>query len=207
MSEATRDLQRLADLAASLRPRFTPEKPLPRLLFVTDPARTPDPVAVAARLPAGWGVIYRAFGHEDALATARRLREVTRARGLPLLIGADEDLAAACDADGLHIPEGLVDKARRLREDRPDWILTTAAHSLYAAVCAADAGCHAALASAVFPSRSPSAGPPMGAAAFAALVAAAPLPVYALGGVNVKTAPELVSSGAAGFAMVDAVRT
>ena len=31
--------------------------------------------------------------------------------------------------------------------------------------------------------------------------------VYALGGVNVKTAPELVSSGAAGFAMVDGFRT
>ena len=39
------------DLAGSLRPRFTPQKPLPRLLFVTDPERTPDPEAVAAGFP------------------------------------------------------------------------------------------------------------------------------------------------------------
>ena len=51
----------------------------------------------------------------------------------------------------------------------------------------------------------------MGPEAFAALVAAAPLPVYALGGVNARTAPQLSGSGVQGFAMVeglaDAVRT
>lgn len=207
----TRHLQQLEDLAASLRPRFTPEKPLPRLLFVTDPQRTPDPEAIAARLPAGSGVIFRAFGADDALARARRLRAIATERGLVLLIGADELLADACAADGLHIPQGLTDKARRLQEDRPDWILTAAAHSLQAAEAAADAGCHAVLASVVFASNSPSAWLPMGAQAFAAFVAAAPLPVYALGGVNIRTAPDLAESGAQGFAMVEgmaeAVRT
>ncbi|ATQ40976.1 thiamine phosphate synthase [Caulobacter mirabilis] len=203
MSEATDDLQRLADLAASLRPRVAPRKPLPRLLFVTDPDRTPDPAAVAERLPAGWGVIYRAFGRLDAVEVGLRLRRTTRARGLPLLVGADADLARACEADGLHLPERLIGEAA----GHPGWIVTAAAHSTEAVARAADAGCDAVLVSPVFPSRSPSAASPMGAEAFAALVAASPLPVYALGGVNTKTAPELVGSGAAGFAMVEAVRT
>lgn len=206
----TRLLQQLQDLAGSLRPRFTPEKPLPRLLFVTDPRRTPDPEAVAAALPAGNGVIYRAFGADDALPRARRLKAIAADRGLILLIGADEALAAACGADGVHLPEAMIDKARRLRVAHPDWILTAAAHSLAAAESAATAGCDAALVSTVFSSNSPSAGQPMGAVAFAALVQAARLPVYALGGVTIRTAPDLAGSGAQGFAMVeglvDAVR-
>lgn len=205
MTEATGDLQRLVDLAASLRPRFTPEKPLPRLLFVTDPVRTPDPEAVASRLPRGFGVVYRAFGVPDAVERARRLREIASRRGLLLLIGADAELAAACDADGIHLPERLVSDAGALRAANPGWTITCAAHGLEAAQAAFEAGCDAVLASTVFPSHSPSAGTPMGAEGFRAFVEAAPLPVYALGGVNVETAPELIGSGAAGLAMVDAV--
>lgn len=207
----TRLLQQLQDLAASLRPRFTPEKPLPRLLFVTDPVRTPDPEAVAAALPAGSGVVYRAFGAADAPFRARRLKAIAVERRLILLIGADEALAEACGADGVHLPEAAIGEAVTLRAARPDWILTAAAHSLAAAERAAAGSCDAALVSTVFASNSPSAGAPMGAAAFAALVQAAPLPVYALGGVTIRTASDLAGSCAQGLAMVeglaDAVRT
>jgi thiamine-phosphate pyrophosphorylase len=207
MSEATGDLQRLADLAASLRPRLSSAKPLPRLIFVTDPARTPDPAAIAARLPAGGGVIYRAFGAPDAVDQARVLAAIARERGLLLLIGADAALAEAVGAGGVHLPERDLARARTLKAAHPDWIVTGAAHSLEAARLAGEFHCDAVLASTVFASTSASAGPPMGADAFTALVAAAPLPVYALGGVNMKTARELVNSGAAGFAMVEGLRT
>ena len=211
MKAATRDLQRLMDLAGSLRPRIASAKPLPRLLFVTDPQRTPDPEAVADQLPAGAGVIYRAFGADDALPRALRLKAIAASRGLILLIGADAALAEACEADGVHLPELQVEKAAGLRSARPDWILTAAAHTLDATKRAAGAGCDAALVSAVFASNSPSARPQLGVRAFEAFVAAATLPVYALGGVTLRTAPDLTESGAQGFAMVeglvDAVRT
>lgn len=200
---ATDDLRKLIELAASLRPRRVAAKPLPRLLFVTDPARTPDPEAVVERLPAGVGVIFRAFDAPDALARADRLREITGRRGQTLLIGRDAGLAAASHADGVHLPEREVGLCAAIRQDRPEWVVTAAAHSLEAALKAGTCGCDAVLVSPVFASASPSAGPPMGPDAFAALVAAAPLPVYALGGVDMRTAPELVGSGAAGFAMVD----
>lgn len=208
---ASDDLQRLADLAASLRPRLVSEKPLPRLLFITDPARTPDPEAVAARLPAGSGVIYRAFGAADALDRAKALKAIAADRRLTLLVGADAALARACGAHGLHLPQRAIERARALGAAHPEWILTAAAHDLDAAIAAKAAGCDAVLVSTVFASNSSSAGSPMGPEAFAALAAAAPLPVYALGGVNIRTAPSLIGSGAQGLAMVDgltgAVRT
>nr|MBF0666190.1 thiamine phosphate synthase [Brevundimonas sp.] len=75
---------------------------LPPLLFFTDPGRTARPWETAARLPAGSGVVFRAFGAADALDTARRLREATRGRGGLLLIGLDAELAEAVEADGVH---------------------------------------------------------------------------------------------------------
>lgn len=199
----TDDLQALIELAASLRPRRTAAKPLPRLLFVTDPQRTPDPEAIVRRLPAAVGVIYRSFGAPDAGPRAERLREITGERGMLLLVGDDNGLAQTCRADGTHLPERRIAQAPALRAVRPDWLITAAAHSLEAAERAAACGCDAVLVSPVFASNSPSAGAPMGAEAFAGLVAAAPLPVYALGGVNLRTARELRDSGAAGLAMVE----
>ena len=193
-------LAKLLQAAQRLRPARLPAKPLPRLLFLTDPDRTPDPEAVLRRLPPEVGVIFRPFGAPDAVDLGRRLAAIARKRGLTLLAGADPELARAIGAAGLHLPERLAGQLAALRAAHPDWILTAAAHGPAAVRLAADA----LLVSPVFPSSSPSAGPPLGLAAFTALVAASKAPVYALGGVTADTAPLLADSGAAGFAGIEA---
>ena len=147
-------------------------------------------------------MIYRSFGAPDAASTAHRLATITRDRGLVLLIGAD---ALRLPGAGAHLPERMVGRAAAIRRGRPKALVTVAAHSLPALIRARRAGAHAALLSTVFDSRSPSAGRPLGAVRFAALVRQAGLPVYALGGINTKNAPRLLGSGAAGLAMVEAL--
>jgi thiamine-phosphate pyrophosphorylase len=173
---------------------------LPGLILVTDPQRTPDPVALARRLPRGSGVIYRPFGEPGARKTARELARVAKARGLVLLIGADALRVAGA---GVHLPERLAHRAVAIKRARPGVLVTAAAHSLAAALKARRYGADAVLLSTVFKSRSPSAGHPLGPVRFAALVRRAGLPVYALGGVTTKNAPRLLGSGAAGLAMVE----
>jgi thiamine-phosphate pyrophosphorylase len=180
-------------------------KPLPRLVFFTDPARVADPAAVIVRLPRGAAVVYRAFGAADAVAEGRRLARLARRRGLLLLAGADAGLAARIGADGVHLPERAATKARGLARVRPRWLITCAAHSAAAIVRARRSGAAAVFVSPVFPSASPSAGRPLGVLRFARLVHGAGLPVYGLGGVNAKTARRLTGSGAAGFAAVEAL--
>jgi thiamine-phosphate pyrophosphorylase len=196
----------LHDVARRLKSsaNAAPRRDLPALFFFTDPQRTPEPWAVAAGLAEGSGVVFRAFGAADAVATGRRLAEVCRERGLVLLAGADGALAQAIGAHGVHLPERLADEAPRLRAAHPAWILTAAAHCEVGLRLAAKAGVDAALLSPVFDSASPSAGAPLGAERFTALVRASAVPVYALGGVNEKTAPELLGSGAVGLAAVSA---
>ncbi len=182
-------------------------KALPALLFFTDPIRTPDPEAVALTLPRGAAIVYRTFGAPDALARARRLRRIATERGLKLLIGADAALAQAVEADGVHLPERLAHRARRLKAARPDWIVTTAAHSTMAARHGLAAGADAVVVSAIFRSNSPSAGQAIGPIRLALLVRAARGPVYALGGLNNKTARRLRDAGLVGLAAVEGLRT
>jgi len=61
----------------------------------------------------------------------------------------------------------------------------------------------ALLISSVFKSQSPSAGVPIGIEKFKALAKTLPVSVYALGGMNELTAPELIGSYAAGLAGIN----
>lgn len=176
---------------------------LPRAWFMTDPRRTPHPERIAARLPAGFGVIFRHFGAKDRLETGARLAGVCRRRRLLLLVSADPDLARAIGADGVHWPESRLIGVwpRRAR-----WIETASAHSRAAIARAAKLGVDAVILSAVFESASASASKPLGPLAFRALARAAPLPVYALGGINATNAAR-IGAQAAGWAAIDAVKS
>jgi len=190
--------------ARAKRPSWRSGGRLPALIFVTDPARTPAPDAIVASLPAGSAVVFRAFGSADAVEVGRRLKAIAVRRGLILLAGADEQLAHAIGAHGLHLPERLAARARAVVRRRPGWIVTAAAHSRRAALLAARAGAHAILVSPVFESASRSAGRPLGPTRFAALARDAHIPIFALGGVTLHNIQRLLGSGAVGIAAVDA---
>ena len=174
---------------------------IPCLWFFTDPVRTPDPLAVVRRLPKRAAVVYRAFGADDADVTAMALRRLTRARGLLLLIGADDALARRVGADGVHLPERLAGHIGRLKRGQPKWLVSAAAHGHAAILRARNAD--AIVVSSVFSSRSPSAGAALGPQRFTWLARTVRTPVIALGGVSNKNAPRLLSTGAAGLAAID----
>jgi len=205
----TSDIAALHAAARRLRARAMRSWPrtgerLPALIFVSDPARTPAPDVIAASLPAGSAVIFRAFGATDAIEVGRRLKAIAVRRKLILLVGADERLAHAIGADGVHLPERMAARAGAVGRRRPGWIVTAAAHSRRAVLLAARAGAHAVLVSPVFESASRSAGRPLGPTRFADLARQAPIPVFALGGVTLHNVRRLLGSGAAGIAAVDA---
>ena len=192
----------LARAAAAVSP---PKKPLPPLLFFTDPARTPRPWETAACLPVGAGVVFRHFGAADALETGLRLRAATQAAGVRLLVGLDADLAERIEADGVHLPERALSAAYALSGRRPDWLLTGAAHS--AATVKAARDLDALVLSPVFPAGGASGSKPvLGIDGFKALRTHAPCPIYALGGIGAGNVADLLGSGACGIASVDAVQ-
>lgn len=163
--------------------------------------RTPDILKIARRLPRGFGIVWRHYGADHRLATGRQLARICRQRGLILLISADPQLAARIGAHGVHWPEARL-KGNRL--SLPHLIETASAHTPRAIARAACLGVDAVIVSPVFPSRSPSAGKPLGALNLRQIARAAALPVYALGGVSAANAARAMTH-AAGWAAVDAV--
>jgi thiamine-phosphate pyrophosphorylase len=174
---------------------------IPSLYFFADPERTPDPPAIARRLPRGTAVVYRHFGAPDRVRVARELSVICRSRGLSLLIGADAELARRCGADGVHWPERLLPKQRG-----GDFrIETGAAHGASAVSKVANAGLDACILSPVFETESASANPMLGLFRASQIARASATPVIALGGIDADTARRLVGRGFAGIAAVGAL--
>ena len=205
MSDEGRRLWATAlDLARSRLP--VTRRALPPLLFITDPVRTPEPWITAARLPSGSGVIYRHFGAAGAVETARRLRAATGRRNVRLLIGNDEEMAAAIGADGVHLPQARLDEAGAVRRRLPDGLLTAAFHAGAMVGDEAIRALDAVVVSPVFTAggQSPKR-PELDPEGLAAVAATLPLPVYALGGISTENASRLIGTGACGIAAVDGI--
>jgi len=175
---------------------------LPPMLFLTDRARVPDPLPVVKALPRGAGVIIRDYDAPDRAALAKDMAACGHDRGLLVLVAGNPELAASVRADGVHLPEQMMHLARAIRRDEPAWVVTVAAHGRPGLTAAEQAGADAALLSPVFPTESHPGGKTLGPIRFAALVRGAGLPVYALGGINGRTARRLRGSGAVGIAAI-----
>ncbi|MEM7661287.1 MAG: thiamine phosphate synthase [Pseudomonadota bacterium] len=184
---------------ASARIRRHMPSNLPTLLVLTDPNRTPDPAALALRMPPGTGFIYRHFGAVNRTETAIRISEIARRQRLCFLIGNDPELARLSKADGVHWAE--VDMTRSRHWKRSFRVMTTAAHCQRALAHAASLPLDAALTSAVFQSRSPSAETPIGRTRLRAWCKKARIPVYALGGINAQNVGQIKDF--AGAASID----
>ncbi len=102
-------------------------------------------------------------------------------------------------ADGVHLPERLAHLAGPVKRANPNWIVTSAAHSL---VGARRSRADAVVMSLAFPSNSTSAGAALGPIRLALRVRATGRAAYALGGVNLDTARRLLASGVIGLAAV-----
>lgn len=173
---------------------------IPSLYFFTDPKRTPDPVAIARRLPAATALVYRHFGARDRERVARRLAEICGKRGLPLLIAADPSLAERCGAAGVHWPEAKL-PARR---DQHVKLSTVSAHSRAAVERANIWDADVCILGPVFETMSASNNRVLGLFRASQIARASLVPVIALGGVNARNATRLSGRGFAGVAGVDA---
>lgn len=173
---------------------------------MTDPKRVPDLVRAARALPKGAAIIYRHYGSEDRHGIAKALRDITFAREQQFLIGHDPELAIEAGADGVHFRRNATLIEPTLWRKRcPDWIITMAGLKGEKNYSGSLSVLDGIFISSVFKSNSPSAGAPIGTAALAQICAATPVPVIALGGINEKTAPSLLGTGAAGIAGIGGI--
>jgi thiamine-phosphate pyrophosphorylase len=137
---------------------------------------------------------------------ALELRRLTREFSAKLLINDRIDLALAVGADGVHLGSHSLPVAiarHLLGEER---LIGVSTHHPDEVKRAAAAGADFVTFGPVYatPSKAPY-GPPLGLSPLVAVCSAAPLPVFALGGVTAALLPELRAAGCTHVALIGAI--
>jgi thiamine-phosphate pyrophosphorylase len=154
------------------------------------------------------------FSTSDVISAATRLVGLLRPREARLFVnvgGFEDDtlmlLTASPGVDGFHVPDDpeLLAHIRRLF---PKHLVGASTHSPDGVRAAAGAGADFVTFGPVFvtPAKAKS-GSPQGLDGLSAACAAAPVPVFAIGGITAERATECLDAGAHGVAAIRAIMT
>lgn len=185
--------------------------PEPPILVITDRRMAARPLGdvVGAALGGGcrWILLREPDLDTAALtALARELLPRCRAHGARLSVSADLETAAAIAADGLHLPQRLVN-ADQIEQARTrlgaDALIGISCHSQVEADAAVALGADYMTMSPVFLTESkPGYGPAIGLDGLREYVSRVSLPVVALAGIGEANAAAVRAAGAAGIAVM-----
>ncbi|MFQ5736641.1 MAG: thiamine phosphate synthase [Thermodesulfobacteriota bacterium] len=134
------------------------------------------------------------------------VRRVTQGRGALLIVNDSVEAALAVGADGVHIgqEDGSVGEARAALG--PGAIVGISTHSIDEALRAEAEGADYVSFGPIFPTRTKKdADAPKGLAALRGLSGAVSVPVVAIGGIDEKTAVEVLRAGASCAAMISEI--
>jgi thiamine-phosphate pyrophosphorylase len=183
--------------------------PVPPLLVISDRHQARRPLEEVAEAVFAGGCRWFSLREKDLPAEDRRAllaALLAMGRRCGAVVTAHEDIEAvlAVHADGVHLPSGGSPEAARAR--LPDALIGASAHSADEAAALLGAGADYVTASPVFLTASkPGYGPALGVEGLARIVAQAPSPVIALGGITPANAGLCLSAGARGIAVMGEV--
>ncbi|WP_305043515.1 thiamine phosphate synthase [Geoalkalibacter sp.] len=183
------------------------------LYLITDrqalpPGRRLEEV-VAAACRGGVGAVQlreKDLGARELYPLACRLRDLTAACGARLLINDRIDLALAVEADGVHLGGQSLPTAVVRHLLGPARLIGVSTHHPDEIRAAHHNGADFVTFGPVYATPSKAAfGPPQGLVALRAACRAAPLPVFALGGITAERVPAVRAAGARGIALIRAI--
>ncbi len=182
------------------------------LYLITDRRQVPDgdlPRAVARALEGGVRAVQlreKDLPAGELFDLARELRALTRRFAARLLINERIDVALAVEADGVHLGGGSLPVAAVRHLLGPDRLIGVSTHAPPEVPAARTAGADFVTFGPVYFTPAKAAyGNPVGLEALRRACAAAPLPVFALGGVKAENLPATLAAGAAGIACISAI--
>ena len=180
--------------------------PVPRLKLVADARRARMPLLdlVTDATAGGVDAIYLrdAGGSIDELARTTRTLRTQIGDAVALLVNGGPR-AARATGSGLHLRERDMTPAAARAVLGPAVLIGRSVHSTEGAVAATDADY--VLAGHVYSSPSKPGLAPLGPAGLVRIVAAAPCPVIAIGGITPDRATEIIQTGARGVAVIGAI--
>ncbi len=141
----------------------------------------------------------------DFIDLAIRIRQITRARGIPLVINDSLETALAAEADGLHIGQADGDPEIIRKRLKSGQILGVSAHTPLEAEAAERAGADYIGIGAAFPTGSKDDVNVLTPALIRAIANATIIPSVAIGGITARNVQGLHGLGLSGIAAITAI--
>ncbi len=208
------DAMARAELAAASAARRRAAERLRGLYVIVDPALTGGrgPLQVAEQAVAGGASAVQLRVKDDGkgrwLPLARELRALCADAGAAFIVNDHPDVAAAADADGVHLGQGDLPLSAARKALRPWQIAGTSNALLDEALASAAQGADYVAVGRMFPTNSKTDTRPAGPETLRAVRSALPEggpPLLAIGGVTPENAPEVARAGADGICVIAAV--
>lgn len=172
------------------------------LILMTDDRLVVDWLKAVKALPAGSAVIVRHRNVEERERLARVLLTACRRQRVLLLVAEDFQLARRLNADGVHVPERLVERIPGLKASNGRWIITTSVHSERARLRAERYSPHALLVSPLFGTASHPGQAALGVTRLARIIAGCRVPRFALGGIDASNVSLVSALPVQGIALI-----
>ena len=183
-----------------------------RLYAVTDRAWAKDEDdlfrQIEAAIDGGAQVVQlreKHLDHEAFLAEALRFTELCRRKGVVSIINDAVDIAAASNADGVHVGQSDLEAGSARSILGPDKIIGVSSHNPEEALRAQAAGADYLGCGAAFVTGTKTDAKPITRETLRAVTAAVDIPVVAIGGITRENIYQLAHCGLAGCAVVSAL--
>ncbi len=196
-------INELLDYSKEIRSK---NKKLPKVIIIFDDNLFDKKKLLKLKIPKKAAFLLRSYETKKRKKIAKQLLKFCKMKKIKLLIGSDIKLAEDINADGIHFPEYMVKKNKinwigiKNVKFKKKWIITTAVHSIDSLKKAEVLHIDAALLSPVFPSKSHPNNKSLGINKFSKIVKKTKLPIYALGGINIKNVKSLIETDIIGYA-------
>ena len=197
-------INKLLDYSKGIK---TKDNKLPKIIIIFNDDDFDEKKFLNLKIPKESAFLLRSYKAKGRKKIAKRLLKFCRMKKLKLLIASDIRLAEDINAHGVHFPEYMIKKKNKINwvfvkniKLRKNWIITTAVHSLQAIKNAEFFDIDAALLSPVFSSNSHPNEKNLGVNKFTEITKKTKLPIYALGGINIKNIKSLLGTDIIGYA-------
>lgn len=147
----------------------------------------------------------KALDQEHFLAEARELKTLCRRFGVPFLINDNVEIAAAVDADGVHVGQSDMEAGDVRARLGADKIIGVSAQTVEQALLAQQRGADYLGVGAVFPTGTKQDATDVPYETLRDICRAVDIPVIAIGGINRGNVRQLAGSGICGVAVVSAI--
>ena len=179
---------------------------LPKVIIIFDDESFDRKKLLKLKIPKKSAFLLRSYETKKRKKIAKQLLKFCKMKKMKLLIGSDVKLAEDINAHGIHLPEYMIRNNKinwiniKNVKSKKKWIITTAVHSMHSLKKVERLDIDAALLSPVFPSKSHPNSKNLGLNKFSKIVKKTKLPIYALGGINIKNIKSLMETDIIGYA-------